>query len=254
MTWIGFTHRSTYQWIQRWSVNKWLTETSWSFSAHDKLFLKNFLVKYVSSLKKSIKNRFPTHPVLSALSTFNPVKVPERDEPGFSEYGDENMKLLAQQYFDRECNRKQLIDEWQVLKYDLVKWRKELPEEVRKPPGGKVPTITPTNWCLKRLLCLKDLVPFNLPLVTHMANAVVSLPVSNAWPEREATSSKLLKTRLGSRTQNNMFNTLLHMQINGPAVGSKPFEDFIDTSVSSWMPAEPCRKYPQSLPTPKHHL
>ena len=151
-----------------------------TFSDWDKPFLKNFLDKYVSWLKESIKNRFPTIPVLSAFAIFNPAQVPERHEAGFSEYGNENVKLLAQQYFDRECDRKELVDEWQVLKYNFVKLKKELPEEVRKPPGGKIPTITPTDWCLKRLLCLKDLVPFNLPLVPHKANAVVSLPVSSS--------------------------------------------------------------------------
>ena len=210
-----------------------LKQADLTFSDRDKLLLKNFLVKYVSSLKESIKNRFPTLPVLSAFAIFNPAQVPERDEPGFSEYGNENVKLLAQQYFDRECDRKQLVDEWQVLKYDLVKSKKELPEEVRKTRGGKIPTITPTDWCLKRLLYLKDLLPFNLPLVAHEANAVVSLPVSNAWPERGASSLKLVKTRLRSRMQNDMLNTRLHILINGPTVGSKPFEDLIDSSVSS---------------------
>lgn len=125
--------------------------------------------------------------------------VPERDEPGFSEYGSTNGKLLAQQYFDTESDRKQLLDEWQVLKYDLVKWKKELPDKGRKCPGGKDPTITPTDWCLKKLLQLKDLAPFNIPLVAKVGNAVVSLPVSNAWPERGASALKLFKTRLRSR-------------------------------------------------------
>ena len=42
--------------------------------------------------------------------------------------------------------------------------------------------------------------------------------------------------------QNDMLNTLLHILINGPAVGSKEFEDLIDSAVSSWLAAKPRRK------------
>lgn len=51
--------------------------------------------------------------------------MPERDDPGFSDYGNVNGKLLAHQYFER----KQFLDECQVLKYDLIKWKKEFPDK-----------------------------------------------------------------------------------------------------------------------------
>ena len=77
--------------------------------------------------------------------------------------------------------------------------KKEFPDKVRTPPCGKDSTTTPTDWCFKKLLQLKDLAPINLPLVAKVANAVVSLPVPNAWPERGASALKLLRTRLSSR-------------------------------------------------------
>ena len=229
------------------SPNGRLRQAELTLSDRNKQYLRNFLPKYVSSLKESINNRFPTLPLLSAFSIFNPAHVPERDDPGFSEYGNANGKLLAHQYFDTDSDRKQFLDECQVLKYDLLKWKKEFPDEVRKPPGGKDPTTTPTDWCLKKLLQLKDLAPFNLPLVAKVANAVVSLPVSNAWPERGASALKLLKTRLRSRMQNDLLNTLLHILINGPAVGSKECEDLIDSAISSWLGAKTRRKCPPKI-------
>ena len=60
------------------------------------------------------------------------------------------------------------------------------------------------------------------------------------------TAFKLLK-RLRSRVQNDMLNTLLHILINGPAVGSKKFEDLIDSVVSSWLAAKPRRKRPPKV-------
>jgi len=94
------------------------------------------------------------------------------------------------------------------------------------------------------------LAPFNLPLVAKVANAVVSLPVSNAWPERGASSVKLLKTRLCSRMQNNLLSTLLHILMNGPAVRSKECEDLIDSAVSSWFVASALQRFS----TQQHHL
>ena len=44
-----------------------------------------------------------------------------------------------------------------------------------------------------------------------------------------------------------MLNTLLHILINGPAVGSKEFEDLIDSAVSSWLAAKPRRKCPPKV-------
>lgn len=193
------------------SPNGRLRQAELTLSERNKQFLRNFLPKYVSPLKESINNRFPTLPLLSAFSIFNPAHVPERDDPGFSEYGNANGKLLAHQYFDTDSDRKQFLHECQVLKYYLIKWKKEFPDEVRKPPGGKDPFTTPTDWCLKKLLQLKDLAPLNLPLVAKVANAVVSLPVSNAWPDRGASALQLLKTRLPSRMQNDLLNTLLHI-------------------------------------------
>lgn len=134
------------------------------------------------------------------------------------------------------------MDEWQVFKYDLVKWKKFLPEEVRKPPGstGSNPTITPTDWCRQKLLFMKDLVPFNLPLVA-------SLPVSNAWPERGTRSLKLIKTRLRSRMKNDILNSLLQILISGPEVGSKEFDVVIDSSDAAWLAAKTKEKVSSKL-------
>ena len=158
-------------------------------------------MKYVNSLKESLSSRFPALPHLSAFSihVFDPSKVPERGQPGIKDYGIAVVKLLAEQFFNDESNKKQLMDEWQVLKYDLEKWKDEFPEEViRKPSGGSKPTVTSTDLCLQKLMFMKDLVPFNLLLIAKLAEAVISLPVSNARPERGVSCLKLMKTRLRS--------------------------------------------------------
>lgn len=93
-------------------------------------------MKYVRSLKKSIVNRFPTLPLISSFSIFDPTQIPDREQPGFSEYGSAAIQRLADQYLDKEGDKKQLVDEWGVFKYILVRWKTELPPEVKKPPSG----------------------------------------------------------------------------------------------------------------------
>lgn len=159
------------------SQNGRLRRAELALSDRNEQFRRNFPIKYVGSLKESIESRLATFPLLSAFNTFNPALVPEREDPGFLEYDNANGKLLAQQYFDTESDRKQFLGERQVLKYDLVKWKKELPDKVKGPPARKDSTVIPTDWCLKKLLQLKDLLPFNLPQVAKVANVVVSLPV-----------------------------------------------------------------------------
>ena len=51
---------------------------------------------------------------------------------------------------------------------------------------------------------------------TFIAEIALKLPVSNAWPERDASGLKLVKSRLRSRLKNDMLQSLLHVKINGP--------------------------------------
>ncbi|XP_022784431.1 uncharacterized protein LOC111325006 [Stylophora pistillata] len=47
--------------------------------------------------------------------------------------------------------------------------------------------------------------------------------------------------------QNDLLNTLLHILINGPAVGSKECEVLIDSAVSSWLGAKTLHKCPPKI-------
>ena len=53
-----------------------------------------------------------------------------------------------------------------------------------------------------------------------MAETAITLPVSNAWPERGASALKIVKNRCRSHLQNDMLEEMLHVKINGPALGS----------------------------------
>ena len=61
----------------------------------------------------------------------------------------------------------------------------------------------------------------------------MSLPISNAWPERGASAVKRVKTQLRSRIKNDMLQALMQVSIYGPNIGE--CEAVIKTAVKKWM-------------------
>ena len=58
--------------------------------------LKNLTKKYIKALKENIQDRFDGNlPVITAFEIFNPIRVPERQEAGFKEYGIAEIKVMA---------------------------------------------------------------------------------------------------------------------------------------------------------------
>ena len=212
-------------------------------SEASELYLTNFLRKYVQSVKDNIKERFlDAVPLLSAFAIFDPGKIPERGQPGFLEYGSKQVEQLAKHYFSSEEDQQQLKDEWRVFKYELIQWRNEIPQEIQQPSHSKVsPVITPTDWCLQRLLTMNNLSPRNLPLLAKVAESIVAIPVSNAWPERGASALNLIKSRLRSTIKNDLLSALMQIHVNGPEVGTKKFDNLITAAITKWQ-SKPRRK------------
>ncbi|WAR15744.1 hypothetical protein MAR_005849 [Mya arenaria] len=62
---------------------------------------------------------------------------------------------------------------------------------------SEIETITQSD-CLKRLVSLS----YFYPILSDLAEIILSLPVSNAWPERGASAVKRIKTRLRTSVEN----------------------------------------------------
>ena len=73
------------------------------------------------------------------------------------------------------------------------------------------------------------------PLLSSFAEAILSLPITNAWPERGVSAIKRIKTRLRSRLSNKMLESLLHIAINGPEVCTEECEQLIRESAKMWL-------------------
>ena len=73
----------------------------------------------------------------------------------------------------------------------------------------------------------------------------MSIPVSNAWPERGASAVKRIKTRLRSSLKNDMLQALLQISINGPQVNDQEATgSIIEQAVDLWEISKQRRKLP----------
>ncbi|CAB4031119.1 Hypothetical predicted protein, partial [Paramuricea clavata] len=72
-----------------------------------------------------------------------------------------------------------------------------------------------------------------------LAEVCLTLPVSNAWPERGASAIKRLKTRQRSNLKNDMLRSLLHITVNGP--DSSDCHHVIEEAMKEWL-SKPRRK------------
>ena len=79
-----------------------------------------------------------------------------------------------------------------------------------------------------------------VPELLHLAEACMSLPVSNALPERGASAVKRLKTRLRSSLKGDMLESLMYITINGPEV--QECEGLVKKAVKKWHEVKARRK------------
>ena len=149
-------------------------------SEHQLAYMRNLLLKYVSALKENIDLRFQnTLPLLGALSIFDPTLIPSSVSE-LPSYGVDSIKVLAKHYFPDQQDR--LLAEWNTLKYHMKEMT--LPADVKE---GK--TIMPAEWCMCQLMKQRSSFISLLPLLMQLVEIALTMPISNAWPEREPVKS-----------------------------------------------------------------
>jgi len=124
-----------------------------TLSDQDKRVILALNEKYISALKQNIEQRFgDCLNVFSCFHVFNPMELPNRDSPEFKDYGIASMKVLANHYYqDSKCREQEtdeLLSEWNKFKFDMLKWKSEMPDP-------SVLQNTPLEWTLQRLLQMK---------------------------------------------------------------------------------------------------
>ena len=160
-------------------------------SEHQYQGLENLLCSYVDALRANIDKRFQESlPVVSAWSIFDPLKVPNKDHPGFKLYGKSQVQTIAEHFTSSmPANQKRSVQEemkteFAKLKYDMLTWKQDLPAECN--PSESPCKVTAIEWCLQRICSLSH---FH-PKISNVADIMLSTPVLNAWPERGASCVK----------------------------------------------------------------
>ena len=94
------------------------------------------------------------------------------------------------------------------------------------------------EWVMQQLVKQKFSYQGHFPLMVTVVEALLVIPVSNAWPERGASKVKLIKNCLRSLLKGDMLNSLMHISLNGPQVTSEDGKQVIKDSVVSWLAAK----------------
>lgn len=81
------------------------------------------------------------------------------------------------------------------------------------------------------------------PLLNSFAECCLPISISNAWPERGASTLKCIKTRLRSTLQNDMLQGLI--QVNGPPLHSDQCKELVRDSVQLWLRQKKKRTLPK---------
>ena len=220
-----------------------LAVTEIKFSSKDIEYLENLLKNYVNGLVRNITKRFKdATPVLTAIQVFDKTAIPPKESDDFMDYGKEHIDVLASHYFPGdEVSQTQLQAEWKLIKYDLLTWK--LPQTVR---DGK---LSCAEWVMQQLVKQKFSYRGHFPLMISVVEALLVIPVSNAWPERGASKVKLIKNRLRSLLKGDMLNSLMHISLNGPSATSEEGQQVIKDNVVSWLAAKNRKKLPSVHPS-----
>ena len=207
---------------------------------NDKNILGNLLSAYISGLAKNITSRFnDCLTVLPSFSILSPVALPKPTSPEFKEYGNKEIKILADHFFqeketeDKEVAKAQLEAEWAKFKFDLDAWKSLVPPSTAQ--GSSEKSAPTPEWALLRVVKMKSEYGYFYPLIVELAEVALSAPITNAWPERGASAVKRIKTRLRNRLKNDMLNSLLDVSINGPAVSTPEAKEVVKTAVANWL-------------------
>lgn len=225
-----------------------LSELGITATEHQIQLIENHMNSYIDELIKNIDRRFrDCLPVLSAVSVFDPLKVPGKDSPGFKSYGKSQIHVLCDHFTKnlsedpkgRNDVTEEIVAEYGKFKYDMLNMKAEVPEEC-KPANGPC-KVTSLQWCLQKIVEASHF----YPRLSFIAEAILVVPVSNAWLERGASCVKRLKTRLRSRLQNKTLNALMAISINGEEAWSEMAKSVIADAVQSWLAAKKRRRLPK---------
>ena len=162
-----------------------------SLTEYQEKSIKSLVGKYTSSICQNIDARFPTNSceVLTAFSLVDVDLLPAQSSPSFSVYRNEEVSRLGKQFFTHSSNES-FLDQWNDFEFEMIKMKKKIATLRNQLQSNKIKfKNTSTKWTLEYVVkSFKEEVSF--PNIIEFAKSAIIVPVTNAWPERDASVVK----------------------------------------------------------------
>ena len=194
--------------------------------------METLLINYIKALTSNIKDRLGNSPkVIEAYAIFDPLLLPSSDDDSFKEYGDAEVRIIADHFFPgNEDQKGKLLCQWSQVKYFLSGKKFQVPTE----------SHSSTSFMSFMLKNHGIFHPSIFEEILFLAEVGLSLPCSNAWPERGGSVINITKTKFRNRLNNEMLNSLMQVSINGPE--SNQCSDVVKSAVDNWLKQKPRKK------------
>ena len=203
------------------------TATKVTIDADKILSFQNTIAKpLVADLKANITSRFASsNAVVSALSIFDPRKVPKQDSVSLPTYGEESVgKLIAHYGEDREA---ETVDGEETVKAAMISTEIRTEWKTFRQLLVKQPQDTTASQ-LKELVS-NDMLKAMFPNLNKIASIGLTIPVSTASVERSFSQMKMIKTRLRNSLSDCSLSHLMRIAIEAPEVLSESdLEEIVD--------------------------
>ena len=155
---------------------------------------------------------------LGSFSILNVENFPSSsDSEEFTVYGNESIRILKDHDQDNENTAR---NQWDDFRFKMILIRGKWFEFKRNIESSKLKMKqTATEWSLRYIVNNYQGQEFSL--IIKYAKIAITVPVTNAWPERRANAVKRIKSRLRSTMKMDLLNAVLMISMNGPTNYSK---------------------------------
>ena len=155
---------------------------------------------------------------LGSFSILNVQNFPSSsDSEEFTVYGNESIRILKDHCQDNENTAR---NQWDDFRFEMILIRGKWFEFKRNIESSKLKMKqTATEWSLRYIV--NNYQGQEFCLIIKYAKIAITVPVTNAWPERRANSVKRIKSRLRSTMKIDLLNALLMISMNVPTNYSK---------------------------------
>ncbi len=182
---------------------------------------------FVTDLKENISRRFSSQDIVASFSIFDSSKLPQKDSPDLSSYGDEFLGVLEDHYGKELAAKSVEGEEFTVpalvssdIRTEWVTFRRYIATRPKE-DNTKLLMELATNSMLVQMF----------PHLSDLAKVCLSIPVGTASVERSFSQMKMIKTRLRSRLGEQNLAHLMRIAIEMP---EELPDDIVESVIDIW--------------------